>query len=377
MLGSLQQRDNSYITNSESPAYQRYQELARVAGVSRAFTLSVKLGLYTLLQNAKDTEGLPGLSSQQVAQRLGLQTAPGFRGVSDWLDVLVSLDNLLRSGKGPDAVYSNSADAQRYLCKQRPEYMGGHALLYHDRTFPQLLFMEQSLRTGVQPEAARSIVAPVMDTFAGAAETQGSASGGDPVAFALGMTGCNKPAFQALAVQFDWSRYKTLGDFGGSAGVLCCCVAAAQPHMACATHDLPAVHGAAEQYVQQQGLTDRVKVLDVDFFDDSPFPKHDVITMGMILHDWGLQKKKLLLRKAFAGLPPGGAFIAVEVLIDDGRRDNLWGLVMSLDMLLEFEGENSFDYSFEEFTSWALEVGFSSTQLIRLTGPNSAAVAYK
>jgi hypothetical protein len=163
----------------------------------------------------------------------------------------------------------------------------------------------------------------------------GAASGGDPVAFALGMTGCNKrellqqqhhqqhctvqccdntlydcirraavkpasmpltlhccelqqrcvicngkvkfhqlqadevfcctaallaAAFQALATQFDWSRYKTLGDFGGSAGVLCCCVAAAQPHMTCTTHDLPAVHDAAAQYVQQQGLTDKVQV---------------------------------------------------------------------------------------------------------------------
>jgi hypothetical protein len=57
MLGSLHQRSNAYIANNDSPAYQRYQELARVAGVSRAFTLSVKLGLYTLLQDVKDKEG--------------------------------------------------------------------------------------------------------------------------------------------------------------------------------------------------------------------------------------------------------------------------------------------------------------------------------
>ncbi|KAF6250908.1 O-methyltransferase-domain-containing protein [Scenedesmus sp. NREL 46B-D3] len=362
MLGSMQQPENSYIASSNSPAYQRYQELARVAGISRAFTLSVKLGLYTLLRDAKEKEGLPGLSSQQVAQRLGLQRSAGFRGVTDWLDVLASLHNLRRGGSGADALYSNSADAEQYLSSQSPDYMGGHAVLYHDRTFPQLLFMEHSLKTGVQPAAARSLVAPVTDTFAGAAGASGAAGGGDPAAFALGMTGCNKPAFKSLASQFDWGRYRSLGDFGGSAGVLCCCVAAAQPHMACTTHDLPAVHDAAVQYVQQQGLADQVKVLDVDFFDDSSFPSYDVITMGMILHDWGLEKKKLLMKK---------------VLIDDARQANLWGLMMSLDMLLEFEGENSFDYSFNEFTTWAAEVGFSSTQLIRLTGPNSAAVAYK
>lgn len=67
-------------------------------------------------------------------------------------------------------------------------------------------------------------------------------------------------AFQSLVAQFDFSRYKTLGDIGGSAGVLCCCVAEAHPHMSCTTHDLPAVHQAAVQYVQQQGLAERVKV---------------------------------------------------------------------------------------------------------------------
>lgn len=51
--------------------------------------------------------------------------------------------------------------------------------------------------------------------------------------------------------------------------------------------------------------------------------------------------------QAFAALPPGGALIAVEVLVDDTRRDNVWGLMMSLDMLMEFGKEHSFDYTFQ------------------------------
>ena len=65
--------------------------------------------------------------------------------------------------------------------------------------------------------------------------------------------------------------------------------------------------------------------------------------MGMILHDWNLERKMQLIRAAYDALPEGGAFIAVEALIDDARRANVFGLLMSLNMLIEF-GE-AFDYS--------------------------------
>ncbi|KAF8062721.1 hypothetical protein HT031_004051 [Scenedesmus sp. PABB004] len=346
----------------------------------RAFTLAVKVGLFTLLRAADegaDEDGAaPGLTAAEIAARLGLRTAPGFRGVVDWLDVLTALDTLRRSGEGAGARYANSPEAHAYLADQSADYMGGHAVLYHDRTFPQLLWLEHSLRTGVQPQAASAVVASVVETFAGEAETApGGASGGDPAAFALGMTGCNKAAYEQLAARFDFSRYASFGDFGGSAGVLACAVAAAQPHLECATHDLPAVRPAAEAYVARQGLRGRVRVVDHDFFSAAPFPPYDVVAMGMILHDWGQDKKRALIAKAFAALPAGGAFIALEVLIDDARRDNVWGLQMSVDMLLEFQAEGGFDYTFEEFTGWALEAGFSRTELVRLAGPNSAATA--
>ena len=83
-----------------------------------------------------------------------------------------------------------------------------------------------------------------------------------------------------------------------------------------------------------------------DFFTD-PLPRADVITMGMILHDWNLERKMQLIRAAYDALPEGGAFIAVEALIDDARRENVFGLLMSLNMLIEF-GE-AFDYSGADF----------------------------
>jgi hypothetical protein len=97
--------------------------------------------------------------------------------------------------------------------------------------------------------------------------------------------------------------------------------------------------------------------------------------MGLILHDWNLEKKILLIRKAYEALPPGGAFIVVENLIDDARRENAFGLMMSLNMLIEF-GE-AFDYTGADFSKWCREVGFKRTEIIPLAGPASAGVAYK
>jgi hypothetical protein len=130
----------------------------------------------------------------------------------------------------------------------------------------------------------------------------------------------------------------------------------------------------ATRKILQSGLADRVSAVAGDFFVD-PLPKADVITMGMILHDWNLDKKKVLIRKAYDALPDGGAFVVIEALIDDARRENAFGLLMSLNMLIEFG--DAFDFSGSDFATWCREAGFRRIEIIPLTGPSSAAVAYK
>src|SRR6187402_3093310 len=151
-------------------------------------------------------------------------------------------------------------------------------------------------------------------------------------------------------------------------------VASKHPHLRCTSVDLPEATRIAERKIAAAGLSDRVAAKAVDFFVD-PLPKADVITMGMILHDWNLEKKKQLIRAAYDALPPGGAFIAIEALIDDPRRENVQGLLMSLNMLIEFG--DAFDYTGADFKKWCGEVGFKRFEVIHLAGPSSAAIAYK
>jgi len=117
-----------------------------------------------------------------------------------------------------------------------------------------------------------------------------------------------------------------------------------------------------------------VSVQSGDFLKDD-FPKADVITMGNILHDWGTDVKKMLIRKAYDALPEGGAFIVIENIIDNNRSENAFGLMMSLNMLIETS--EGYDYTGADFDAWAKEAGFRETFLIPLSGPASAAVAIK
>jgi cyclopropane fatty-acyl-phospholipid synthase-like methyltransferase len=180
--------------------------------------------------------------------------------------------------------------------------------------------------------------------------------------------------FEAFAEKFDFSKYQTLCDIGGATGLLCIEVAKRHPHLNCISWDLPAVEPVARKHIAAAGLSDRISTATGDFFKD-PLPKADIIVMGMILHDWNLEKKKRLIRAAYEALPPGGAFVAIEALIDDDRRENVFGLLMSLNMLIEFG--DAFDYSGADFREWCGESGFKRFDVIHLSGPSSAAIAYR
>lgn len=97
--------------------------------------------------------------------------------------------------------------------------------------------------------------------------------------------------------------------------------------------------------------------------------------MGNVLHDWNLERKLQLIKAAFDALRPGGVFIAIEHMIDDDRRENVFGLLVSLHMLIE--SGDGFDYTGADFRSWCTGVGFRSVEVRPLGGPASAGIAYK
>lgn len=322
---------------------------------SKTLLSAVELDLFTKL-------GRRPMTGREIA--VALQLSP--RAIPDLPDALVALKFLQREGDGPEARYSNTPESAFFLDRNSPGYIGGILEMANARLFRFWADLTEALKTGLPQNETKHSGEPM---FAKLYE--------DPARleqFMNAMSGVSAGNFKEFARRFDFSNYQTLCDVGGATGQLSCMVAAAHPHMRCTSFDLPKVVPIAEQKIEQADLADRVTAVGGDFFAD-PLPKADVITMGMILHDWNLEKKKALIRKAYDALPPGGAFVVIEALIDDARRENAFGLLMSLNMLIEF-GE-AFDYSGADFTGWCREAGFRDFEIVRLTGPSSAAVAYK
>jgi predicted O-methyltransferase YrrM len=322
---------------------------------SKVLLTAVKLEVFTVL-------GARAMTGAELGTALGLHP----RGIWDFLDALVALGFLQRDGDGPQARYANTDETRAFLDKNNPEYVGGILEMCNDRLFRFWNDLDTALKTGQpQNEIKHSQKSMFAELYSDPARLE---------QFMSAMAGISRANFAALAEKIDFSRYRTLCDVGGATGLLSILVATRYPHLRCTSFDLPEVAPIAEKRIRKAGLADRVTTAAGSFLTD-PLPKADVITMGMILHDWNLENKKHLIKLAYDALPAGGALIAVENLIDDARRENAFGLLMSLNMLIEFG--DAFDFTGADFWSWAREAGFRRYEVTHLAGPCSAAIAYK
>ena len=322
---------------------------------SKILLSAVGFGLFTELAQGPKT-------SEELRAVLGLHS----RAVPDFPDALVALGFLERDGDGPTAKYRNTEETAAFLDRAKPGYIGGILEMCNARLYPFWGDLTEGLKTGTPQNEIKQSGAPMFDElYADPARLE---------KFMDAMSGISAANFRAFAEQFDFSPYRTHCDVGGATGQLSIYVAERNPHMRCKSVDLPAVIPIARRRIAEANVADRVEVGSVDFFAE-PLPRADVITMGMILHDWNLEKKMHLIRAAYDALPEDGAFVVIENLIDDARRQNAFGLQMSLNMLIEFG--DAFDFTGADFARWCREAGFRRTEILPLGGPASAGIAYK
>jgi hypothetical protein len=322
---------------------------------SKVLLTAVDLGVFTRLADRRMT-----------GAELGAELRLHSRGIADFFDALVAMKFLDREGEGPQAKYFNTPEGSLFLDEASPRYIGGILVMLNARTFKFWDDLPEALRTGrPQNEIKHGQKGVFEELYSDLPRLE---------QFMGAMTGLSRINFEALADKFDFSPFHTLCDVGGATGLLSIEVAKRHSHVRCISFDLPVVEPIAKKHIATAGLENRISTASGDFFKD-PLPTADVITMGMILHDWNLEKKMHLIRSAYNALPPGGALVAIEALIDDARRENVQGLLMSLNMLIEFG--DAFDYSGADFRQWCGQVGFKRFEVIHLAGPSSAAVAYK
>jgi SAM-dependent methyltransferase len=298
------------------------------------------------------------LSYELLAQRTGLHHRAG----RDFLDTLVAMKLLDRT----EGVYSLSLLAARYLDRTQPGFIGGLLEMADARLYGFWHRLPEALRTGHPQNEIRDGESSFQALYSDAERLE---------CFLKAMTGLSLAPARSIAAQFPWNRYRTVLDVGCAEGGLLAEVAARHEHIRGYGYDLPVVQPIFQRYVHSRRVADRVHFRPGDFFADPGLPSADVIVMGHILHDWNLGEKRALLEKAYRALPKGGALIVYESLIDDDRRENVAGLLMSLNMLIETQG--GFDFTGRDCMGWMAEAGFAETRVEALAGGKGMVIGVK
>jgi O-methyltransferase domain/Dimerisation domain len=335
-------------TDLASP--DRLLQIAFAFRSSKALLSAVELGVFEAL-----TDGPLGLEA--LVRRIGIHG----RGARDFFDALVSLGVLHRDAGGR---YHNAPDCACYLDPSAPAYLGDLLDYLNARVYGSWGLLTDALRSG-KPQAGPAAAGGYAAFYKDQAKLD---------SFLRGMTAGSLLPARALAAAFPWTAYRTIIDIGTAQGCVPVEIARAHPHLTGGGFDLPALASSFKSYVGKHGLGERLQFYGGDFFHD-PLPSADVLVMGRILHNWDVETRKLLLKKAHAALPPGGALIICETLIDDARRARPHGLLASLNMLIQTEGGSEF--TGDECRSWLHAAGFSSVRIQPLGMSHSVVIAAK
>jgi hypothetical protein len=335
-------------TNKPSP--ERIYELSTCFWRSKTFLTAVELGVFSELSRGP-------LDAKGLTDRLGLDA----RGARDFFDALVALGLLQRD----NAHYANAPDADYYLDRSKQSYIGGWPETLNERGYPSWGALSYALRTGRPHNEIKNRE----DLF-----TALYASSRRKKSYLRGMTGISMQTAKVLSRDFPWSDYESFADIGTAEGCLPVQLALRHRHLTGIGFDLPPVKSVFERYVKSFGLESRIRFVEGNFFKNR-MPEADVLIMGRILHDWGYNMRRKLLKKAYYSLPVGGALIVYDMMIDNHRKRNTTALLMSLNMLLNTQDGS--DYTSKECCVWMRNVGFRKVHSELLRGPDTMIIGTK
>jgi acetylserotonin N-methyltransferase len=278
------------------------------------------------------------------------------------LDGCVGLRLLERDDWG----YRNTPAAAAYLCRESPQSVASY-ISYSNMVYWKLWAnLEDAVREGTN--RWKQSFGWEDNLFTNVFRTEEARR-----QFLLAMHGYGLMSSPQVVAAFDLSRFSRLVDVGGATGHLAIAACERYPSMQSVVFDLREVVPLAREVVAASRVAGRIEVVAGDFFDD-PLPPADIYAMGRILHDWPEPKIHKLLTKMYERLPPGGAVLLMEKLIDEDRRGPVWALMQSLNMLTLMEGK---ERTLSEYKTLFNRAGFVEVSGCRNTTPLDGVLALK
>ena len=318
---------------------------------SQAMFTAVSLGLFDRLADGP-----------KRASTLAGETTCDVRALVRLLDGCAGLGLLEKSG---DA-YANSDVAERYLRRESPDTLAGYILYSKDALFPMWSHLDDAVREGT-PRWQQSF-GTEGGIFSGFFRSDAAKHD-----FLFGMHGFGQLSSPAVVRVFNLNRFRRIADLGGATGHLAIAACERYGSMHGVVFDLPEVIVEALPHIAASRAAERLECVAGDFFAD-PLPEADLYALGRIVHDWNDEKNMTLLRKVHAALPPGGAVLLAETLLDDDHCGPVPALMQSLNMLVCTEGR---ERSLPEYRELLESCGFAQVQGRRTGAPLDAVLAFK
>ena len=323
--------------DKSSPTTVRLQNIAQSYGQSAALMSAVELGVFTAVSNGAGTFA-------EVAAATDIHETNAER-----LIVLLCAADLMKVSNGR---LQNAPDVERFLVEGQPGFMG-----------PWITFTKpQWNEWGRLSEHLRNH--DLKDLGSIGDITVEDAKRYHKSTYSIGMG-----AGRRFVRHVDLSSRKKIMDIGGGSGAYCIAAAKTHPHIRAVVLDLPAVCTVANEFLAENGVSDRVSAEPCDFTRDA-FPSDcDVAIMASNLPMYDRTTIAAVVAKAYDALLPGGEMHLLGEMTNDARTGPwgpaYWGLGQAIsdskglahsesDVIGYFEGAGFKDVEIVDFIPGSL-----------------------
>ena len=318
---------------------------------SKTMFTAASMGIFDLLHEAP-------AAAAEVAARLAANPDATER----LLDACAAL-GLLRKRAG---VYENDPVADTYLRAASPHTLYGYVRYSDEALYPMWNHLADAVREGTHRwRQTFGLDGPIFSAFFHTDEAMRD--------FLRGMHGFGMLTSPKVVGAFNLGRFRRIVDLGSATGHLVVAACERYPELRGAVFDLPRVTAMAREEVARSSARDRIEVLAGDFFEDE-LPPADLYSVGQVLHDWNEAQIARLLTRIFDRLPPGGALLVAEKILEEDGVGPIPANMQSLGMLICTEGK---ERSLTEYTQLLKRAGFSQVEGRRTGVPLDAILAVK
>jgi ubiquinone/menaquinone biosynthesis C-methylase UbiE len=309
---------------SSVPQVHTVNKLRFAADAAFAMLAGMQLDVFTPLKAGP-------MTAEQIADAIGV----GPTRLRLLLYVLVVAGLLTEQ----DGCFSNTPEANQFLVKGVPSYVGNrHAAL--SMRWTACLKTAESIRSGVPQAKVDFSNSPQEEV-----ET-----------FLRNINVSTVLTARALLEKYDLSSAKTLMDVGGGGGGLAITITKACPHIKATVIDLPQVAPIAQKIVQEEGATERVKVVAADVVSGPLVGSYDVAVLRALLQVLSPENARLAIKHIGAAVNPGGKIYIIGQILDDPRTSPLEAVGFNLTFINLLDAGES--YTEKEYRDWLSEAGF-------------------